>query len=391
MVTIDSGALDAHLSQAVQNGVVPGLAVVVSTPDDVVYEGAAGRLNAGDERSPAVAPDTIFRLASMTKAMASVAALQLVEDGRLSLDTPVADVLDEFGRLQVLDGFDGDVPTLRPPSRPPTITDLLTHTSGLGYFFTHDDLLRWHELTQTPSVLTGLRAGLMTPLVHDPGTHWEYGIGIDWLGLVVEAIAGQPLDDVLRERVFDPLGMSDATFRPTDEQRARMMAVHARQADGSLGPSPLDLPTDPEFMGGGSGAYATARDHGRFLRALLRGGEVDGRRILRPETVELMFTDHIDGVVHPDVMRSTVPELANDVPSLPIAQGWGLGLHLRHETIPGMRCAGSGDWAGLFNCYYWIDRASGVSAAVLTQVLPFFDARVVDTLLAIELSLYADA
>jgi CubicO group peptidase (beta-lactamase class C family) len=391
MVNIDSGALDALLTQAVHKGALPGVAVVVSTPGGVVYEGAAGRLDALDDSSPAVAADTVFRLASMTKAMASVAALQLVEEGRLTLDTAVADVLPEFAELQVLEGFDGDTPRLRAPSRPPTVTDLLTHTSGLGYFFTHDDLLRWHELTQTPSVLTGLKAGLMTPLVHDPGTQWEYGIGTDWLGLVIEAVAGKPLDEVLRERVFGPLGMSDATFRPTDEQRARTMAIHAREADGSLTVSPLDLPADPEFMAGGSGAYATARDHGRFLQALLRGGELDGQRILKPETVDLMFTDHLDGIVQPEVLHSAVPQLINDVPSLPIRQGWGLGLHVRHETIPGMRRAGSGDWAGLFNCYYWVDRDSGVSAALLTQVLPFFDAGVVETALGVELSLYAGA
>ncbi|MCW2998988.1 MAG: serine hydrolase [Solirubrobacterales bacterium] len=391
MVNIDSGALDALLTQAVHKGALPGVAVVVSTPGGVAYEGAAGRLDALDDSSPAVAADTVFRLASMTKAMASVAALQLVEEGRLTLDTAVADVLPEFAELQVLEGFDGDMPRLRAPSRPPTVTDLLTHTSGLGYFFTHDDLLRWHELTQTPSVLTGLKAGLMTPLVHDPGTQWEYGIGTDWLGLVIEAVAGKPLDEVLRERVFGPLGMSDATFRPTDEQRARTMAIHAREADGSLTASPLDLPADPEFMAGGSGAYATARDHGRFLQALLRGGELDGQRILKPETVDLMFTDHLDGIVQPEILHSAVPQLINDVPSLPIRQGWGLGLHVRHETIPGMRRAGSGDWAGLFNCYYWIDRDSGVSAALLTQVLPFFDAGVVETALGVELSLYAGA
>jgi CubicO group peptidase (beta-lactamase class C family) len=389
MPTIDAPALDALLDEAVDAGAVPGVAAVVSTRDAVVYEGAAGRLDATDPSSAAVGPDTVFRLASMTKAMASVAALQLVEDGRLALDTPVQDVLPAFAQLQVLGGFDGDEPRLRAPSRPPTITDLMTHTSGLGYFFTHPDLLRWHELTGTPSVLTGLRAGLMTPLVHDPGTVWEYGIGTDWLGLVVDELAGKPLDEVLRERVFEPLGMADATFRPTDEQRARTMVIHARAEDGTLERSPLDLPADPEFMAGGSGAYATARDHGRFLRALLRGGELDGARILQEDSVRLLFTDHLDGIVQPELIKSAVPALTNDVPSLPISQGWGLGLHVRHDRVPGMRAAGSADWAGLFNCYFWIDPASDLSAAVLTQVLPFFDPGAVQTMLNVELALYA--
>lgn len=389
MPEIDPGALDAQLQDAVDAGAVPGIALVVSTPDGVAYEGGAGRLRADEPASAPVGPDTMFRLASMTKAMATVAALQLVEQERLRLDVPVATILPEFAELQVLDGWDGEAPRLRAPSRPPTIQDLLTHTSGLGYFFTNVDLLHWHERTQTPSVLTGRRAGLRTPLVHDPGTVFEYGISTDWLGLAIEAVAGAPLDEVLRDGVFSPLGMVDATFRPSDEQRGRTMAIHARTGEGDLEVSPLDLPADPEFMAGGSGAYATARDHGRFLRALLCGGELDGARILRVETAELMFTDHIAGIPQPELTRSAVPELTNDVPALPIAQGWGLGLHLRHERIPGMRDAGSADWAGLFNCYFWIDRASGLSASLMTQVLPFFDHGVVGTLLAVEQELYA--
>ncbi|WP_354698805.1 hypothetical protein DSM112329_04503 [Paraconexibacter sp. AEG42_29] len=388
---IDTSALDALLQQAADSGAVPGIAAVVSTRDGVIYEGAAGRLHAADPDAPAVDTSTVFRMASMTKAMASVAALQLIEEGRLALDTPVQDVIPAFGELQVLDGFDGDTPILRAPARPPVVQDLLTHTAGLGYFFSSAKLTKWHEVTGAPVVLTGLKSSLMAPLIHDPGTIWEYGVNTDWLGMVVEAITGSTLDAVLQERVFGPLGMDDATFRPTDEQRTRLMGIHSRQADGSLAPAPVDLPPDPEFAAGGHGSYATAADHGRFLRALLRGGELDGARILKPETVDLMFTDHIEGITQPDGIVSAAPELSNDVPALPIKTGWGLGLALRHERIPGFRAAGSGDWAGLFNCYYWIDRESGLSAAVLTQVLPFFDQKVVETLLAFELALYADA
>ena len=173
MSTLDPSSLDAVLRQAVDSGAVPGVAAVVSGRDGVLYEGAAGRLHAGDDTAPEVGPDTMFRLASMTKAMASVAALQCVEDGLVALDTPVQDVLPEFGELQVLDGWDGDTPRLRAPSRAPNLQDLLTHTAGLGYFFTNPDLFRWHEVTGAPNVLTGKKAGLMTPLVRDPGVEWE--------------------------------------------------------------------------------------------------------------------------------------------------------------------------------------------------------------------------
>jgi methyl acetate hydrolase len=168
-----------------------------------------------------------------------------------------------------------------------------------------------------------------------------------------------------------------------------MMALHFRMPDGGLVQNSLDLP-EPEFWSGGGGAYATASDYLRFLRALLRGGELDGERILRPETVELAFNDHLAGVELPEVMHSAIPELCNDVPSLPVAQSFGLGFHLVLENIPGMRRAGTGDWAGLFNCYYWIDRAAGVTGALFTQVLPFYDGRIVESAAAFEHGVYAE-
>ena len=319
----------------------------------------------------------------MTKALTSVAALQLVEQERLRLDQTVSSVIPAFGELQLLEGFDGDEPRLRKLSREPTIQHLLTHTSGLAYWFSNPDLKRWHDVTGAPDPLTGLRKCLDTPLVAEPGERWEYGVNTAWLGLVVEAVAGQPLDAYLAEHVFAPLGMNDATFTPTAAQRERLMDIHVRTSDGGLAVSDLVILEDPELAFGGEGAYATAGDYMRFLRALLRGGELDGSRILQPETVSLMLTDHLEGAPLPEVMESAIPELTNDVPSLPVRQGWGLGLHLVMEDLPGMRRAGTGDWAGLFNSYYWVDPTTGITAAIFTQLLPFFDGRMVDTLHAI--------
>ncbi len=151
--------------------------------------------------------------------------------------------------------------------------------------------------------------------------------------------------------------------------------------------SVLRSPT--QFWPAGHGAFGTARDYGQFTAALLGDGELDGARILHPETVELMFSDQLRGISLPEVMKSAIPELSNDVPSPPFSQSWGLGLHLFTEDLPGMRRAGSGDWAGLCNCYFWIDRASGIAVTFLTQVLPFYDEGVVQTALAIEQAIYA--
>jgi methyl acetate hydrolase len=377
---IDGNAINGLLENAVAGGALPGVIAVAGDRDGTLYEGAFGRLSVDGEEP--VRADTMLAIASMTKAITSVAALQLIEQGRLELEQTVASVLPAFAELQVLEGFDGETPRLRLPTRQATVRQLLTHTSGLGYWFNNTDLLRYHELLGLPDPISGKRAALdEVPLVADPGTRWGYGTSTDWLGQVIEAVSGQDLDAYCKQHIFAPLEMTDTTFTPSEHQRERMMALHARSPDGGLALSSIELPRDPEFFSGGGGCYSTAGDYLRFMRALLRDGELDGERILRPETVQLAFTDHLDGLPLPEITRSALPELTNDVPALPVLQGWGLGLNLLLQGIPGMRRAGTGSWVGLFNCYYWIDRATGVTAAIFTQVLPFFDARIVQTML----------
>jgi methyl acetate hydrolase len=379
----ETNQIDGLLELAASSGAVPGVVVFVVGRDGILYEGAAGRLSVNGG-TPAGA-DTMIRIASMTKAMTSVAALQQVEQGKLDLDQTVASVLPEFGEKQVLSGFDGDTPQLRPPARQATVRQLMNHTAGLGYFFLNPDLLRYHEVTGTPNIFSGLRTSIELPLMTDPGTRWEYGVNTDWLGLVVEAVSGKTLDRYFADHIFAPLGLTDATFAPSADQHERMMAAHARTPDGGLVQIPLELPATPEWWAGGHGVVCTARDYARFLGALLDGGG----GILRPESVDLMLADSLGGLPLPDVIRSTDPTLSNDIPSLPVRQSWGLGLHLFLEDLEGMRRAGSGDWAGLLNCYFWIDRESGVAGGLLTQVLPFFDAQVVQLVLAVEQAVYA--
>jgi methyl acetate hydrolase len=390
MATTWTSNVQDVLTAAVETGALPGVAVAVTGPDGIPEVLTAGKLRV-DEDAP-VKTDTMFRLMSMTKAFASVAALQLLEQGRLELDQEVASVLPAFGELKVLEGFDGDTPRLRDPVRQATIRNLFNHTAGHGYGFSNADLLRYHEVTGTPDPFSGLRAGLNMPLVADPGTEWNYGINTDWLGQVVEAISGQDLAAYLDEHLFEPLGMSDTTFSPSDAQRARLMSVHQRLEDGRLEVTELGAPAPaPEFWPAGHGAFGTASDYAHFVAMLLNDGELDGARILDPATVELAFDDHLGGVKLPALIKSALPQVSNDIPSAPFAQGWGLGFHLFTEDLPGMRRAGSGDWAGLCNSYYWVDRAAGVGAVFLTQVLPFFDGRTVETAAVVEQAVYAEA
>jgi CubicO group peptidase (beta-lactamase class C family) len=379
----ETDRIDSLLELAASSGAVPGVVVFVVGRNGILYEGAAGRLSVNGG-TPAGA-DTMIRIASMTKAMTSVAALQLVEQGKLQLDQTVASVLPAFAEKQVLTGFDGDTPKLRPPARQATIRQLMNQTAGLGYWFYNTDLARYHQVTGVPNTMSGLRSALDAPLIDDPGARWEYGINTDWLGQVIEAVSGKGLDAYFADHIFAPLGITDGTFSPSPEQRERLMAVHTRTPDGGLVAIPLEFPPAPEYWTGGHGVVCTARDYARFLGALLDGGG----GILRPESVDLMLTDSIGGLPLPEVMRSADPTLSNDIPSLPVRQGWSLGLHLFLEDLEGMRRAGSGDCPGLLNCYFWIDRESGLAGGLLTQVLPFFDAQVVQLLVAVEQALYA--
>ena len=372
--------IDDLLNGVTAAGFLHGVAATVVGRDGILYEGAAG--DAG--------PDTMFRNASMTKAVATTAALQLVEQGRVELDATVASIVPEFGELQVLDGFEGDEPVLRAPKTQATVRQLMTHTAGCGYHFLNEKLLKYCTTKGFPNVLEGKKLSISAPLVNDPGTVWEYGVNTDWVGMVVEAVSGQTLGDYLAEHIYGPLGMTDSTFAPSDEQRGRLLPVRSRAADGSLVDTELDLSAEPEWEAGGHGSYGTIADYGRFVRAWVNGGELDGARILKEETVELALQDHLDGAPLPKKLEPTIPELSNPVELLDVPQGWGLGFHLYLVDLPGMRSAGSGDWSGLFNSFYWIDRTAGIGAVIATQLLPFFDNKMVETILGFEAAVYAE-
>lgn len=373
-MAFDGSAIRALLDGAVSKGAVHGISALVVGRDGPLFHHAAGE----------AVEDTLFRNASMTKAVATTGALQLVEQGRLSLDATVASILPEFGRLQVLDGFDGDTPRLRPPASQATVRQLMTHTAGLGYFFTNDKLMRYLALTGEPSPLSGEKRSLSVPLVNDPGTLWEYGVNTDWLGLIVEKLSGQNLGSYLQQHVWGPLGMGDSTFAPSTAQRERLLRVMQRQADGRLLPSVHDLPASSEWDAAGHGSYGTIQDYGRFLQAWLN----DGAGVLQPATAQLAMQPHIGAIPMPALIKSALPELSNDVPSLPVPQSWGLGFHLTQTDLPGMRSRGTADWAGIFNSYYWIDRTRGVAGVLMTQLLPFFDMPVIETLMGFEMAVY---
>jgi len=378
--------IDAILRRAVDQGDVPGVVAIAATPDAVIYEGAFGRRSLAEPARMDM--ETVFRIASMTKAVTGAAAMQLVENGRLALDQPAGEIVAGLAAPQVLEGFDATGrPHLRPARGAVTLRNLLTHTSGFGYDVWNTDLERYHRETGTPAPRTGKLAGLAMPLTFDPGTRWQYGIGIDWAGRMVEAVREQDLESVFREHLFGPLGMRDTSFLIRPDMLGRLATVHARAADGLR---TLKLDPDPprEFFPGGGGLHSTARDYMRFLRMLLGGGKLDGARALRAETVALMARNHM-GEIDVEPMVSYVPTASNNVELFPgTRKKWGLSFLINTEAVPGGRSAGSLAWAGINNTYYWLDPTRKVAGAVFTQVLPFGDPAVLRLLDGFERAVY---
>ena len=366
--------IDDVLRQAVDAKEVPGVVAMAATDRGVLYEGAFG-VHALDQ-SAVMTLDTVFRIASMTKAIASVAAMQLVEQGKLKLEEPVPNIDPALGSPQVLEGFDASgAPKLRPAKRPITLRHLLTHTAGFSYEIWDANMVRYVKASGMPSTATGKVSAIRMPLVFDPGDKWEYGVNIDWVGRLVEAISGQTLDAYFRDKIFAPLGMKYSGYVTSAEQRARQARVHQRQADGMLVPQPLETPFTPEFWSAGGPLYSTGRDYLTFLRMLLNEGSFNGVRLLRPETVAQMGRNHT-GSIPAGVLKTEVPARSNDVDFFPGAEvRWGLGYMLNMQPGPNGRSAGTVSWGGIFNTYYWLDPAKRVTGLIMTQILPFADPR----------------
>src|SRR5215469_1757398 len=307
--------VDKAFSQAVDSKKMPGIVAVAVTDKGVLYEGAFGKRELGKDAP--MTPDTVVWIASMTKAITATAAMQLVENGKLSLEGPATAVVPELGAAKVLEGFDAaGKPRLRAPKRPITLRHLLTHSAGFAYEIWEPRVLQYQTATNTPGITSCTNAALTTPLMFDPGDQWQYGINIDWAGKMVEAVSGQKLDRYFQDHIFGPLGMKDTSFNISPSMRSRLASVHQRDDKGVLTPIEFALPEEPEFLMGGGGLYGTARDYLAFTQMIVQGGSLGGQQVLKPETVELMAQNHIAALDIPYI-TTAAPGLSNDIDLFP--------------------------------------------------------------------------
>ena len=372
-------AIDARMAQAIDCAEAPGLVVSIVTRDGVLHERAAGQQDVG--RRVPMQVDSIFRIASMTKPITSVALMMLVERGAVRLDDPVSMYLPQFERRPVIARFDaatGRYET-RPALGPITLRHLLTNTSGLGY--------AWSDPTLHKLVAVTHKSEPELPLLHDPGTRWTYSPATRVLGWVVEKVAAEPIDGYLQTKIFGPLGMRDTGHVVPPGEVARVVTVHAR-VDGQL----IETANEPRQAApvrGDGGLYSTARDYARFVRMLLAGGALQGARILDAQTVRTMGENHC-GEVCVQIQPTAMPERARPFPLGAGRDHFGLGFQIaapdpRYERF---RSPGSLRWAGINNTHFWIDPHRGIGAIVLMQVLPFYDERCIALLRGIEEVVY---
>ncbi len=382
--------LDALLARLTRgDSRVPGVVAMVTDRERNIYSGVAGERRLQGEP---MSEDTVFAIMSTTKAITGTTALQCVEEGLLDLDAPAKEYAPAIGEIKVIEGFDSaGKPRLRPPKSDVTTRQLLLHTGGFGYDFFNETYTQLAESQGYPSVVGATWESLETPLLFDPGEQWEYGSNIDWAGMVVEAITGKRLGEVMKERIFDPLGMNSTAFSMTDDMRSRLAHIHARSPeDGSLTPLDMELPPDPDLHMAGHGLYGTAEDYVKFIRMWLNDGRgPGGEPILKPETVEMAVGNHLPEGMTIKMLPGVNPAYTNDAEFFPgMPKTWALSFMINDEDAPTGRPAGSIAWAGLANLYFWIDRRNGLGGFWATQVLPFVDPTSVGGFLDFEKAVY---
>ena len=379
--------IDEVLRQKSDAVEIPGVVAVAASGKEVIYQGAFGKRDLS--KPDAMTTDSVFWIASMTKAITTAAAMQLVDQGKLALDAPIGKLLPDLAAPQVLDGFDAKgEPKLRPAKSAITLRQLMTHTAGFCYDMWNGDMGAYLTKAGIPGIITCQNAALKTPIASDPGTRWEYGTNIDFVGKAVEAVSGKKLDSYLRDHMFAPLGMNDTGFKLTDSMRKRLVSTHARGADGKLEIFPFELEQNPEFHMGGGGLYGTAGDYIKFTQMILNKGRGNGNQVLKAETVAMMGENHIGDLVVTK-MTSAAPPFTNDVDLYPgMVKKWGLSFLINTAKTPEGRSPGSLAWAGLANTYYWIDPARDVTGVILMQVLPFADGKCLEAFAGFERGVY---
>jgi methyl acetate hydrolase len=383
----DMSGLECVLRRAVELERVPFLIGAVTYPDQSQWTGFAAMPSL-----PAISVDSVLRVVSMSKAVVITAALILEERGLLDWKMRVEDIVPSFSELGVIEQIaDGGV-RLRATRAKATLKQLATHTCGLGYDFWSERLVLFHQEHAIPPVNSGRLAALRSPLLEEPGERWRYGLGIDWLGLVIEALSGESIDEFCRKEIFEPLRMGSTGFTLSSAMTERLVPVFVRDDETGFKKAPFDLdpPKDPEFFGLGYGLYSTAPDYLRFLQMWLNEGTLDGVSILDSKTISRSL-EKDTSIPRVGIERSGMPTLVGDLDLLPgAALSQTLSFMRVDHDLMHRRRAGSCFWAGLLNTHFWFDPKSRIAGILMTQLVPFLDPIFMDAYSESEQAVYLD-
>ncbi|MEX1251585.1 MAG: serine hydrolase domain-containing protein [Hyphomonas sp.] len=380
-VGLNADRLDAMPAYFKENyidtGKLPCMALLVSRGGEIAHESYTGATEMGGKE--VISAETIFRIYSMTKPITTLAIMMLLEECKIRLDHPVSRYIPEYKNAMVWDGGTAAAPKLRKPDREMLVLDLVTHTSGLTYGFLFqdetDEIYRINKVGHPKDTLQDMARQIgQLPLAFSPGTEWRYSHSIDTLGAIVEIISGQPLDEFFRERIFGPLGMDDTDFWVPPEKIHRLMACY--QKDAKTGETTLADPGGaasklysrrPNLLNAGGGLASTVRDYHRFALMLLRGGTLDGARIISPKTWEFMRQNHLpDDQTMRGMGRSAFTEVMAD------GVGFGLGGSVVQDIVQTRQPGSDGtfSWGGLASTFFWIDPEEELIAIQATQLMP---------------------
>lgn len=384
--TLGPRNLDDTLRDSMTRRKIPAVVAMVSTPDKTIYTGAFGKRDATSGIN--VKPDSIFVIASMTKAITTTAAMQLVEQGKVKLHVPVSEYLPQLAKLNIVSFDSAGKEILTPAKTPLTLHHLLTHTSGFAYDTWNGTFMKYTTKHPTPPLNGGPVP--VPPLVFEPGTKWQYSTSVDWAGRVVEKVSGLNLEQYFQRHILQPLGMKDTSYILTADKMDRFVSNYRRQPDGSLKEDPRTLPPVPKAFVGGGGLRSTVSDYTIFMQMILNHGKGPGAvQILKPETVAMMTTNQI-GDISAGKLKTFDPSRSSDVDFHPgNVDGFTYGFLINKTAYVGGRSAGSLAWAGIDNTFYWIDPKRSLCAVVMMQLLPFGDTQAVGLLSDFEKAVYA--
>jgi CubicO group peptidase (beta-lactamase class C family) len=373
-----AAAMDAVLQDAVAKGELPGVVAAVVNKDDVLYLKAFGKQDVA--KNVPMSVDTIFRIASMTKPVTSVAVMTFFEEGRLKLDDAAATLIPALKDKQVLDKLNPDGTfTTRPAKQPVTFRHLLTNTAGLAYPFSN----------QTMATLTSAtkKAPEDLPLLFDPGTRWAYSPATALLGDMTARLASTSIEDTYQTRILRPLGMTDTSFYLPASKMPRLVTIANRK--GGATAEEVNPAEHKGSLRGDGGLVSTASDYSKFVQMLLGEGSYKGTRVLKPETVRLMTTPPA-GPVTVETQTTTDPSRSADFPVGAGKDKFGLGFQITATdgAATGERGIGSYTWAGIWNTFFWVDPKNGVAVVFLTQVLPFYNSTNMGVMNRFEKALY---